>query len=127
MDNISLRAWGWIVPIAITLLAFALRIWRVSSPNKLTFDETYYAKDAWGLLQWGYARDAIEDANDKIIAGNTDVFTTDPTWIVHPDGGKWLIALGEWGFGLTPLGWRFSAVVVGSLMVLVLARLVLRA
>jgi len=126
VDNISLRAWGWIVPIAIALLAFALRLWRVSEPNKLTFDETYYAKDAWGLIHWGYARDAIEDANDKIIAGNTDVFTTDPTWIVHPDGGKWLIAVGEWTFGLTPLGWRFSAVVVGSLMVLVLARLVLR-
>src|SRR5690606_32085728 len=56
----------------------------------------------------------------------TDVFTKDPTWIVHPDGGKWFIAFGEWLFGLTPLGWRFGAVVAGSLTVLVLARLILR-
>lgn len=126
LDRVGLRAWGWIGPIAVALLAFVLRIWNVSSPKKLTFDETYYAKDAWGLLTWGYARDGLDDANERIIAGETDVFTTEPTWIVHPDGGKWLIALGEKIFGLTPLGWRFAAVVVGSLTVLVLARLVLR-
>lgn len=126
MDRISLRAWGWIAPIGITILAFVLRIWHVGRPNSLTFDETYYAKDAWGLLQWGYAHDAAEDANERIMRGDLDVFTRDPTWIVHPDGGKWLIAVGEWMFGLTPLGWRFAAVVVGSLTTLVLARLVLR-
>lgn len=126
LDKISLRAWGWIAPIAIALLAFVLRLWKVSSPNSLTFDETYYAKDAWGLLNWGYARDGLEDANKRIIDGETDVFTKDPTWIVHPDGGKWFIAFGEWLFGLTPLGWRFGAVLAGSLTVLVLARLILR-
>ncbi|SKB05078.1 C-terminal four TMM region of protein-O-mannosyltransferase [Aeromicrobium choanae] len=126
LDRISLRAWEWIGPIAIALVAFALRIWKVGSPNALTFDETYYAKDAWGLIHGGYARDAMDDANGRIINGETDVFTQDPTWIVHPDGGKWLIAIGEKIYGLTPLGWRFAAVVVGSLMVLVLARLVLR-
>ncbi len=126
LDRISLRAWGWIGPIAIALLAFVLRVWRVGSPNALTFDETYYAKDAWGLIHWGYARDAVDDANARIIAGDLDVFTKDPTWIVHPDGGKWLIGIGEAIYGLTPLGWRFAAVVVGSLTVLVLARLVLR-
>lgn len=126
LDRISLRAWGWIGPIAIAVLAFVLRIFKVGSPASLTFDETYYAKDAWGLLQWGYARDGVEDANGRIARGETDVFTNDPTWIVHPDGGKWLIASGEQLFGLTPLGWRFGAVLFGSLTVLVLARLVLR-
>ncbi|GAA3534034.1 phospholipid carrier-dependent glycosyltransferase [Aeromicrobium flavum] len=126
LDKISLRAWGWIGPIAVALLAFVLRLWKVGSPNSLTFDETYYAKDAWGLIHGGYARDGVDGANERIIKGETDVFTQDPTWIVHPDGGKWLIAAGEGLFGLNPLGWRFPAVVVGSLMVLVLARLVLR-
>jgi dolichyl-phosphate-mannose-protein mannosyltransferase len=37
-----------------------------------------------------------------------------------------MIAVGEWLFGLTPLGWRFSSAVTGSLMVLVLCRLVRR-
>ena len=116
LDRISLRAWGWIGPIAVAVLAFALRIFKVGSPASL----------AWGLIHGGYARDAVEDANGRIINGETDVFTNDPTWIVHPDGGKWLIASGEQLFGLTPLGWRFGAVLFGSLTVLVLARLVLR-
>ncbi len=52
--------------------------------------------------------------------------TGDPSWIVHPDGGKWLIAIGERIFGLDAFGWRIAAVVIGSLTVLVLARLVRR-
>ncbi|MGA8987555.1 dolichyl-phosphate-mannose--protein mannosyltransferase [Aeromicrobium sp.] len=121
------RAWGWIGPVAVALLAFGLRIWNVGRPRILMFDETYYAKDAWSLLQHGYVRDFVENANDKIVAGDTSgLMTTEPSWIVHPDGGKWVIALGEWAFGLDPFGWRIAAVVVGSLTVLVLARLVRR-
>jgi dolichyl-phosphate-mannose--protein O-mannosyl transferase len=40
--------------------------------------------------------------------------------------GKWLIALGEKAFGMDPFGWRVAAAVVGSLMVLVMCRLVRR-
>ncbi|MEJ7741547.1 MAG: phospholipid carrier-dependent glycosyltransferase [Nocardioidaceae bacterium] len=45
---------------------------------------------------------------------------------MHPEVGKWMIAFGEWVFGLTPLGWRSSAAVTGALMVLVMCRLVRR-
>ena len=45
---------------------------------------------------------------------------------VHPEVGKWMIALGEKAFGMDPFGWRFSAAVVGALMVLVLCRLARR-
>ena len=31
-----------------------LRFWRLGSPRAVVFDETYYAKDAWSLLQLGY-------------------------------------------------------------------------
>lgn len=117
----------WLVPSAIAAFAFLARLWRLSSPNALAFDETYYAKDAWSLLLFGYARDGVENANERIIAGDlNDIFTNDPTWVVHPDGGKWLIASGIELFGMTPFGWRFAAAVVGSLMVLVLVRLTLR-
>jgi dolichyl-phosphate-mannose--protein O-mannosyl transferase len=37
-----------------------------------------------------------------------------------------MIAVGEWLFGLTPFGWRFSVAVVGSLSILMLARTVRR-
>ena len=46
--------------------------------------------------------------------------------VVHPEVGKWLIALGEKAFGMDPFGWRIAAAVVGALMVLVMCRLARR-
>jgi dolichyl-phosphate-mannose-protein mannosyltransferase len=121
------RLWGWAGPIGVTTLAFVLRVWNVGHPNKLVFDETYYAKDAYSLLQHGYVQDFTEGANAQIVKGSlSGLMTGEPSWITHPDGGKWVIALGEWLFGFDSFGWRISGVVVGALTVLVLARLVLR-
>ncbi|MFT4187709.1 MAG: phospholipid carrier-dependent glycosyltransferase [Aeromicrobium sp.] len=127
MPRLSQRAWGWVGPLGVALLAFVLRVWNVGFPNRLLFDETYYAKHAWSLLEVGYARDATERADERIADGAaTGLFTDLPTQVAHPEGGKWLIALGEKLFGLDAFGWRIAAVVVGALTVLVLARLVLR-
>ncbi len=121
------RAWGWIGPVTIALAALVVRVWNLGYPRAFIFDETYYAKDAWSLLQHGYVQDFTEGANAQIIQGNLAGITTgEPSWIVHPDGGKWVIALGEWLFGFDSFGWRISGVVVGALTVLVLARLVRR-
>ncbi|QGG42390.1 dolichyl-phosphate-mannose--protein mannosyltransferase [Aeromicrobium yanjiei] len=121
------RLWGWIGPVAVAVLAFVLRIWNVGYPNKFVFDETYYAKDAWSLLQHGYVQDYTDKADAQILKGDlSGVFTGEPSWIVHPDGGKWLIAIGEHFFGFDSFGWRISGVVIGALTVLVLARLVRR-
>jgi dolichyl-phosphate-mannose-protein mannosyltransferase len=118
---------GWSASIGVALLAFFLRIWKVGTPNELSFDETYYAKDAWSLVNHGYVRKYVEDANDLIMNGDTRGFwQADPSMIVHPEVGKWLIGLGEQTVGLDPTGWRVSSVVVGSLMVLVMVRLVRR-
>ena len=127
MRGVDERVWGWVGPIGVALLAFATRVWNVGSPNRLLFDETYYAKHAWSMLEVGYARDATKGADAKIAAGDTTgLFTDLPTQVAHPEGGKWMIALGEHLFGLDGFGWRISAVVVGALTVLVLARLVRR-
>ncbi|WP_239460007.1 dolichyl-phosphate-mannose--protein mannosyltransferase [Nocardioides daejeonensis] len=121
----ALVAWG--VGIGLTLFAFFLRVWKLGRPAEFEFDETYYAKDAWSMLNHGYVRKYVEDANDKILDGKvTGIWTDDPSMVVHPEAGKWLIALGEHFFGMTPFGWRISAAVVGSLMVLVMFRLLLR-
>ena len=118
---------GWTASIGITLLAFFLRLWKLGSPKVFEFDETYYAKDAWSLLHFGYARGYVDDANDKILDGSTSgQWTGSPSMIVHPEVGKWLIALGEKAFGMDPFGWRIAAAVVGSLMVLVMCRLARR-
>ena len=47
------RLWGWIGPLLVTLFAGFLRFNRLSVPNAVIFDETYYAKDAWSILKHG--------------------------------------------------------------------------
>ncbi len=118
---------GWAAAVGVALLAFFLRVWKIGTPDEFAFDETYYAKDAWSLVNHGYVQSYVDDANDLILNGDTRGFWTgDPSMIVHPEVGKWLIGLGEQVFGLDPTGWRVPSVVVGSLMVLVMVRLVRR-
>src|SRR4051794_32560299 len=61
---------GWTASIAVALLALFLRLWHLGKPHEFEFDETYYAKDAWSLLNNGYVRGYTEDANDRILAGH---------------------------------------------------------
>jgi len=118
---------GWAAAVGVAVLAFLLRLWHLSTPRQFQFDETYYAKDAWSMLRFGYVRDYVDDANTRILDGSvSDLWADTPSMIVHPEVGKWLIALGEQAFGMTPFGWRISAAVAGSLMVLVMVRLALR-
>ncbi|GAB2448166.1 phospholipid carrier-dependent glycosyltransferase [Nocardioides hungaricus] len=119
---------GWTASIAVALLALFLRLWQLGEPQRFQFDETYYAKDAWSLLNFGYERDTTEDANKILLQGPTTdgVYKDGPEMIVHPEVGKWLIALGIKAFGMDPFGWRVASAVVGSLMVLVMCRFVRR-
>ena len=118
---------GWTASIGVALLGLFLRLWKLGEPKAFSFDETYYAKDAWSLLRFGYARDYIGDADKAILGGQTtDLWKDTPSLAVHPDVGKWLIALGEKAFGMDPFGWRVSAAVVGALMILVMCRFVRR-
>ncbi len=115
---------GWTASIGVALLALFLRLWHLGTPREFEFDETYYAKDAWSLLHFGYVREYVGNANEKILDGTvTGLWKDSPSMIVHPEVGKWLIALGEQAFGMDPFGWRVSAAVAGSLMVLVMCRL----
>ncbi|HWI00641.1 MAG TPA: phospholipid carrier-dependent glycosyltransferase [Propionibacteriaceae bacterium] len=120
------RLAGWLVSVVITAIAFAIRIINLSYPNKLVFDETYYAKDAYSLLRFGYERGWPESANASITAGNVDVMQDSASFVVHPQVGKWLIAAGEQIFGMNSFGWRFASLVFGSLMILITIRLVRR-
>jgi len=118
---------SWAASLAVTALALFIRLWHLSTPKKFEFDETYYAKDAWSLANHGYVLQYVDGANDKILDGTTTgIWKDDPSLIVHPEVGKWLIALGEKAFGMDPFGWRIAAVVAGSLMVLVMCRLAKR-
>lgn len=118
---------GWVVTLSITLLAFLIRLHNLGYPRNLIFDETYYAKDAWTLLQSGYERTwPDKTANGSILAGNPNVYLDAPSFVVHPPLGKWLIALGEQWFGMNAFGWRFMACVFGALLVFATIRLARR-
>lgn len=126
------RLVGWLGPLAITLVAGILRFWELGKPRAFIFDETYYAKDAWSLLHFGVEQTYVsatkegapDPANQKILAGDlTGLWTGDPSYVVHPPGGKWVIAVGEQLFGMTPFGWRFMVALLGTLSVLLVARI----
>ena len=122
------RLTGWAVTFVVTALAGVLRFWRLGHPNELLFDETYYAKDGWSLWQHGYGRTWAKGADAAIESGRyrPGLMEADPQMTVHPEVGKWLIGAGEQLFGLDAFGWRFASAVVGTLMVLVMVRLVRR-
>ncbi|HEX7716466.1 MAG TPA: phospholipid carrier-dependent glycosyltransferase [Marmoricola sp.] len=118
---------AWAGTAAITFLAAFLRLWNLDFPKAFLFDETYYAKDAWSLVHHGYVTGYVENANDKILDGNLHgLWTSDPSMVVHPEVGKYLIGLAELVAGMTPFGWRLAPAIVGSLMVMVMIRLTRR-
>ncbi|MBZ5734650.1 phospholipid carrier-dependent glycosyltransferase [Nocardioides sp. TRM66260-LWL] len=118
---------GWLSALALTLLAFALRLWHLGTPREFEFDETYYAKDAWSLINQGYVHSYVPDANERILSGQTTgLWESGPSMIVHPEVGKWLIGLGEKALGMDPFGWRIASAIAGSLLVLVMIRLARR-
>lgn len=121
----QLDRFSWLATAVVVAIAAILRFVGLSSPKGKIFDETYYAKDAYGLIargvEWNYKDNG-------------------PSYVVHPPLGKWLIGLGEWAFGYQDadskvsvpghlittapeFGWRFSAAVIGTLSVLLLVRI----
>ncbi|GAA1649064.1 phospholipid carrier-dependent glycosyltransferase [Nonomuraea maheshkhaliensis] len=128
---------GWLGPIAVAIFGGLLRFVRLGEPKAVVFDETYYVKDAYSLMIHGVERTMLGDAKNpvadqRLIAGNLDIFQqcAQPvdcaSFVAHPPLGKWMIAAGEWLFGMNPFGWRFAAALVGTLSILVLARVARR-
>ncbi|GAB3598721.1 phospholipid carrier-dependent glycosyltransferase [Kineococcus gypseus] len=117
---------GWVPLLVVTAIGGLLRFWRLGEPHQLVFDETYYVKQGYSLLRHGVelATDSAVPTPDALFtAGTPDVFGTTGDFVVHPPVGKWMIAAGQWLFGVdSSFGWRFSAALVGTLSILVLGR-----
>jgi dolichyl-phosphate-mannose-protein mannosyltransferase len=125
------RLWGWIGPLIVTAFAAFFRFNRLVVPRAIIFDETYYAKDAWSILQHGVELCDKSNANQLIIAGHTNIFGTCSgggiaEYVVQPPLGKLLIAVGEWLYGLNSLGWRVAPALFGSLAILIMCRVTRR-
>jgi len=125
------KLWGWIGPLLVTVFATFLRFNRLVVPRALIFDETYYAKDAWSILQHGVEWQMLQNANQLITGGHTSIFqacsgTSCGEFVVQPPVGKLLIAAGEWLYGLNSVGWRVAPAFIGSLAILVMCRIARR-
>jgi dolichyl-phosphate-mannose-protein mannosyltransferase len=124
--------WGWLGPLLVTAFGAFLRFNRLQVPRAIVFDETYYAKDAWSILHHGVEWNLVSNANTLILAGHTNIFqpcngtSACGEYVVQPEMGKLLIAVGEWLFGLNSFGWRFSSAVFGSLAILLMCRIARR-
>lgn len=103
---------GWIVTVVITVICAITRFTMLRYPTDAgtpVFDEKHYAPQGYQVLTGG----GLED---------------NPAYglVVHPPVGKQLIAVGEALFGYNGWGWRFSSAVAGTLLVLVVIRIVRR-
>jgi dolichyl-phosphate-mannose--protein O-mannosyl transferase len=99
--------------LAVTAIAALVRLWGLSSPPMLVFDENYYAKAACIFV-------GGTDRYCKIDSPNEGAFR-EQEWdvgsFVHPPLGKWTIALGIKTFGMDPFGWRVGSAIAGTLAV----------
>jgi dolichyl-phosphate-mannose--protein O-mannosyl transferase len=118
--------WGWLGPLLVTAFGAFLRFNQLNVPDKVIFDETYYVPDALGILRYGVEHNYVSARNSMLVHGNTHIFSTGGEFVVHPPAGKLFIAFGEWTFGVNSFGWRFAAALIGSLAILLLARIARR-
>ena len=118
--------WGWAGPLLVFAFGTYLRFYQLGVPKSVIFDETYYVPDALGILKFGAEHNSAANRNALLVRGDPHIFTHGGEFIAHPPMGKIMIAAGEWMFGLNPFGWRFAVAVVGSLSILMLARIARR-
>jgi dolichyl-phosphate-mannose-protein mannosyltransferase len=133
--------WGWAGPVLIMIFGGVLRFYRLGQPDAVVFDETYYVPDANSILKHGVELNHLSTVNQLLVHGNPNIFkltygaaacapARSPCLtgeiVAHPPLGKIMMAVGQWTFGLTPFGWRFSVAVIGTLAILMTARIARR-
>lgn len=124
---------AWAGPIAAAMIGGFLRFWQLDRPHQLVFDETYYVKQGWQMILFGFEmrNDPDLDAAKQVDQHFTQlplgdvrtVFGTEGDFVVHPPVGKWLIGWGEQLFGIdSSFGWRFTVAVLGTLSIVMIGR-----
>ncbi|WP_240640687.1 phospholipid carrier-dependent glycosyltransferase [Microbacterium sp. 10M-3C3] len=118
------RLYAWVVPTLLTLFAGLVRFIGLGTPHAIVFDETYYVKDAWSQWNLGYPATWPDGADASFVAGDTDIFQTVGSFVVHPPLGRIFIGAGMALFGAdSSFGWRVAVAAFGTATVLVLYHL----
>lgn len=113
------RSWG--AALWVFAIAAIIRYINLGQPNKLVFDEVYYANEGQQMLDHSVEWRTATDSAGHVTGSSAD-------FVVHPPLGKWIIAAGiklfQGNHSVTAaFGWRFTAALCGSLAVLIIARL----
>jgi dolichyl-phosphate-mannose-protein mannosyltransferase len=106
------RVRALVVTIVLAVVGGFVRMQNLGFPTDKgapVFDEKHYVPQAWQMLRNG----GYEDNYGYEL-------------VVHPPLAKQLIAIGEWLFGYNGWGWRFSAAVAGTLIIVLVVRLARR-
>ena len=115
---------GWAATLITTAIAALIRLTHLDNVPRLVFDETYYVKDAWSLIELGYEGTWPADYDASFAAGDTSGLSANASYPVHPPTGKWIIG---WGMRLLgqsdPVGWRIMGAICGVITVFLLCRL----
>jgi dolichyl-phosphate-mannose--protein O-mannosyl transferase len=123
--------WGWAGPVLIMIFGGFLRFYRLNKPDAVVFDETYYVPDANSILHHGVELQHFSYVNSQLVRGNPNILLKahghfQPEIVAHPALGKIMMAVGQWAFGLTPFGWRFTVALIGTVSILMTARIARR-
>ncbi|GAA4524984.1 phospholipid carrier-dependent glycosyltransferase [Brachybacterium paraconglomeratum] len=122
--DLPLSRMAWAGAMAVFGLALVLRLWGLGSVEELIFDETYYVKDGYAITQEGVEMSWPEEPDAAFEAGEVNSYEPQGAYVVHPPLGKWLIGGGMVLLGTdNPWGWRISSALLGSIAVLLLARI----
>ncbi len=95
----------WLALFGVTVIGALTRFFRLGMPDRLTFDETYYAKEACRYV--GFSKDFCE-------------WPKSPPAEVHPPLAKWLIGIGVKIGGFDAVAWRLAAAFFGVVAVVLL-------
>jgi dolichyl-phosphate-mannose-protein mannosyltransferase len=106
--------------LAVGAIAGVIRFNHLGYPERRIFDEYYYPKSACIFLGYSDERCDINSRDERLWR---DQQNDTGAW-VHPPLGKWMIAVGELGFGTESFGWRVSSAVTGTATVMLLAFIV---
>ena len=104
---------AFLVIALVTALGGGLRLYHLSVPGQLVFDEVYYAKDGCWNAGIPFTRCGLATDQEGTVG-------------VHPPLGRIAIGAGVRLFDYTPFGWRVGSAVFGTLGVLLLALIALR-
>lgn len=103
--------------VAVALLAGGIRLWHLSDPPDLVFDELYYAKAGCVLIGGSDQECRVESGDEHYwVEHKWDM----GSW-VHPPLGKWMTGMGIKAFGMEPFGWRFPSAISGTLVAVMVA------